>query len=76
VVWPDRRTYDLDNYWKGLLDARTHARVWFDDGQIIRQTATERGILKPGGLRIRVEVIDQETLHDLALCQTITTARK
>jgi len=33
-------------------------------------------ILKPGGLRIRVEVIDQETLHDLALCQTITTARK
>ena len=31
---PDRRTRDLDNFMKSLLDAITHAGVWEDDGQI------------------------------------------
>jgi crossover junction endodeoxyribonuclease RusA len=31
---PDERKRDLDNYMKALLDACTHARLWFDDDQI------------------------------------------
>jgi crossover junction endodeoxyribonuclease RusA len=31
---PDRRTRDLDNVLKALLDACTHAKLWDDDSQI------------------------------------------
>lgn len=31
---PDRRTRDLDNYMKGLLDACTEAKLWRDDSLI------------------------------------------
>lgn len=31
---PDERKRDLDNYMKALLDACTHAHLWFDDDQI------------------------------------------
>jgi crossover junction endodeoxyribonuclease RusA len=46
---PDKRTRDLDNLPKALLDALTHARLWSDDGQIddIRIRRLE---IKSGGL--------------------------
>lgn len=31
---PDRRRRDLDNAWKTIADALTHAGVWKDDVQI------------------------------------------
>lgn len=35
VMARDRRwRHDLDNYWKALLDAGTHAGIWGDDRQI------------------------------------------
>ena len=39
---PDKRTRDLDNYMKALLDALTKAGVWEDDSQI-DQLAIYRG---------------------------------
>lgn len=45
---PDRRTRDLDNYLKGLLDALTHAGVWADDSQIDELTIV-RGPLDATG---------------------------
>ena len=34
VHMPDKRTRDVDNYMKALLDACTKAGVWIDDEQI------------------------------------------
>lgn len=31
---PDKRRRDLDNAWKSIADALTHAGVWLDDFQI------------------------------------------
>jgi len=52
---PDRRTRDVDNYNKPLLDALTHADVWGDDGQI-DQLFNYRGavIPKPGKCCVRI----------------------
>lgn len=45
---PDRRTRDLDNYMKALLDALTHAKVWVDDEQI-DDLHPQRGVILKGG---------------------------
>lgn len=46
---PDKRTRDLDNLWKGMLDSLKHAGVITDDGDFDRETI-ERGPVRPGGL--------------------------
>lgn len=46
---PDRRTRDLDNYMKALLDALTKARVWEDDC-LIDQLSILRGAVMSGGV--------------------------
>lgn len=49
ILYPlDRRTRDLDNYMKGLLDALTQAKVWEDDSQIDNLNI-HRGKLVSGG---------------------------
>lgn len=45
---PDRRRRDLDNLLKSLLDALTHACIWFDDSQVddlrvVRAAPSPRG---------------------------------
>lgn len=45
---PDRRARDLDNVWKGLLDALRHAGVIADD-EHIDDLHIVRGPVRPGG---------------------------
>lgn len=51
---PDARTRDLDNCWKGLLDALYHAGVIEDDGHI-DDLHIVRAAKQPGGV-MRLEV--------------------
>lgn len=64
---PDRRTRDLDNTLKGLLDALEHAGVFEDDGQIDWLLVRREACL-PGG---RIEVIIQR-LEDLQATLPLT----
>jgi crossover junction endodeoxyribonuclease RusA len=45
---PDRRTRDVDNVLKCLLDSLTKAGIWQDDSQI-ELLVVQRGELQPGG---------------------------
>lgn len=51
---PDKRTRDLDNYMKALLDALTHAGVWLDDSQLDRLVILRGVIRKPGLCRVEI----------------------
>ena len=51
---PDRRKRDLDNYAKALYDALTHARVWNDDSQVMRE---EKLWLEPDKASAGVEIV-------------------
>lgn len=54
---PDRRARDLDNVWKGLLDALYHAGVIRDDADI-DELSIRRATVRPGGLiELRVSEI-------------------
>jgi crossover junction endodeoxyribonuclease RusA len=46
---PDRRVRDVDNLWKGMLDALKHARVIDDDGNI-DDLHIRRGPVRADGL--------------------------
>jgi crossover junction endodeoxyribonuclease RusA len=43
----DRRSYDCDNFTKGIFDGLTHAGVWGDDSQVDVLTV-RRGAVTPG----------------------------
>jgi crossover junction endodeoxyribonuclease RusA len=56
VFPPDNRRRDLDNTWKTLADALTHANVWKDDSQIV-DLRLVRGEVREGGM-VTVEVTE------------------
>jgi len=52
---PDARTRDVDNYWKGLLDAMTAAGVWVDDAQVKLQVGLMAEKIKGGQVDVYVD---------------------
>ena len=51
---PNRRTMDLDNRMKGLLDALTESGVWEDD-KLVDQLHVYRGeVVKSGAVRVEI----------------------
>jgi crossover junction endodeoxyribonuclease RusA len=52
---PDSRTRDVDNYWKGLLDAMTSAGVWLDDSQVKLQVGLMADKIKGGQVDVYVD---------------------
>lgn len=51
---PDRRTRDLDNYLKAMLDACTRAGIWTDDS-LVREIRIAFGeVRRPGLARLRI----------------------
>lgn len=57
---PDRRERDLDNLFKGLLDAVTHAGVWVDDSQIDLLAIHRCEVAKPGRVEMRIKRLTDE----------------
>ena len=56
---PDVRIRDVDNYWKGLLDAMTAAGVWVDDSQVKLQVGWMAEKIKGGGVDVYVEALNE-----------------
>jgi len=54
---PDKRTRDLDNLLKPVLDSLTKAGVWKDDGQIDALSIRRGEFHKCGALRVEVKEI-------------------
>jgi crossover junction endodeoxyribonuclease RusA len=53
----DRRSYDVDNFCKGLFDAFTHAGVWTDDSQIDELLIRRGDVDKTTGGYVKIEVL-------------------
>lgn len=54
---PDKRKRDIDNIFKALNDAMSHAGVWKDDSQIDDLRVIRRGVESPGYVLVSVEQI-------------------
>ena len=51
---PDKRVRDLDNIFKSLNDAMSHAGVWADDSQIDDLRVVRRGVESPGRVVVSI----------------------
>ena len=58
ATMPDRRTRDLDNLPKAVLDALQHAGLFDDDNQIDRLVVARAGVAKPGAVEVRIAEMD------------------
>ncbi|QWA09814.1 RusA family crossover junction endodeoxyribonuclease [Sodalis ligni] len=61
---PDRARRDLDNYFKALFDALTHAGIWKDDSQVKQLTACWGPVMKNGQVKITISEFIQEEVAD------------
>ncbi len=59
---PDRRTRDLDNYMKALLDALTIAKVWEDDSLIDNLNIHRGVVVSKQEARASVRIADHHGL--------------
>lgn len=57
---PTRRSFDCDNYAKGVLDALTHAGVWGDDSQVDDLRIIRRDVLRGGRCTVTIETMEVE----------------
>lgn len=57
IAPPDLRRRDLDNVWKVVADALTHAGIWLDDYQIDDVRLIRGAAVKGGSVAIFVEPI-------------------
>lgn len=57
ISHPDKRRRDMDNCWKTLADALTHAGVWLDDFQIHDLRLILGPTIKGGFVRVFVEAL-------------------
>lgn len=58
TIWacpPDRRSRDLDNHLKSLLDAMEHAGVYENDSQIDSLSIHRVGVEQDGRMIVRIE---------------------
>jgi crossover junction endodeoxyribonuclease RusA len=56
--WPaTKRKMDLDNLFKGILDALTAAGVWDDDSQIDELSISRMQVMKGGKISVTVESV-------------------
>lgn len=51
---PNKRSWDVDNRPKALLDALTHAGVWTDDSLVRDMRIVDRGIESPGSVLVTI----------------------
>lgn len=58
---PDNRRRDLDNYFKAVLDAMTHSKVWTDDSLIKRLSDEWGDRCRGGGFRIIVKSFQENS---------------
>ena len=56
---PDRRSIDIDNRAKALLDACTKGGLWHDDGQVDVLTIRRADVVRGGLAVLRVQEIGQ-----------------
>ncbi|MCO7512375.1 RusA family crossover junction endodeoxyribonuclease [Serratia fonticola] len=54
---PNKAPRDLDNYFKALFDAMTHAGVWVDDKQIKRIVADWGPVTKGGKVELSISEV-------------------
>lgn len=61
TIWlhaPTRRSYDIDNRCKAILDAATHGGLWHDDGQVDVLLVQRGEVVKGGSARLIVTEIE------------------
>ena len=58
VYQPNRRSFDLDNLGKSLLDSLTEAGIWSDDSQVDRLVFTR---MKEIGGMVKVRIQERNT---------------
>lgn len=51
---PDRRTRDIDNNLKSLLDALTYCKVWKDDSQVDEMTVRRGQVISGGHVEVMI----------------------
>lgn len=72
---PRRAGSDIDNFKKGLLDGLTHAGVWSDDSQVIKDQTHIRKSIKGGFFVVDIREATPEEIADTTTLEIEKPAR-